>query len=127
MNELSPELQAKYPTAHHAPLPDCPRCHGKGERWVEASGPFTAKWKPCMCIFVEHEHVGLVSEMFAEMISREKARLNHLEPPEPYRPRCIACGHVHRTRFMSQTDGPCERPIEDGVYCDCKAEVLREG
>lgn len=75
MDELSAELRAKYPTAHHAALADCPRCHGKGERWVKASGPFTAKWKPCLCIFVEHQHVPLVSELFQEMIVKEKAVL----------------------------------------------------
>ncbi len=73
---LSPEaLKEKYPTSRHAPKPDCTRCHGRGERWVQASGPFSAKWKPCMCIFVEHEHVELVSEMFQDVIKREKARL----------------------------------------------------
>ena len=74
MDELSDELKAKYPTAHHAPMSDCPRCQGKGERWVEASGPFTAKWKPCVCIFVEHEYVLLIAEMLQRMSAREKAR-----------------------------------------------------
>ena len=73
---LSPEaLKVKYPTSRHAPKPDCTICHGRGERWVQASGLFSAKWKPCMCIFVEHEHVGLVSEMFQDVVKREKAKL----------------------------------------------------
>lgn len=75
MDELPAELRAKYPTAHHVPMPDCPHCQGKGERWVEASGIFTAKWMPCMCIFVEHQHVTLLSELFQKMISKEKAAL----------------------------------------------------
>ena len=73
MSELPAELQAKYPTAKHAPLSDCPMCHGKGERWKEARPPFTAKWFPCMCLFVDHAHIDVVSEMFREMIAREKA------------------------------------------------------
>ena len=90
MNELPDDLRAKYPTAHHAPAPDCPRCQGKGERWVEASGPFTAKWKPCMCIFVEHQYLSVVSDMFQEMIAKEKARLLPIAidpalPPETIR------------------------------------------
>ncbi len=74
-NELSGELRAKYPTAHHGPMPGCPHCQGTGERWVNARGSFKAGYRPCMCIFVEHKHVALVAEMFQEMIAREKARL----------------------------------------------------
>ena len=74
--ELSDALKAKYPTAHHAPLADCKRCNGTGERWYESKSPYSRSgWKPCMCIFVAHEHVALVSEIFQEMIAREKARL----------------------------------------------------
>ena len=76
MSELSPELQAKYPTAKHAPLPDCPRCGGKGERWYESHSPYSRSgWKPCLCIFVEHQHVPLVSDVLSTVAQRELARL----------------------------------------------------
>lgn len=77
-DELSAELQAKYPTAKHAPLPDCPRCQGKGERWYESHSLYShSGWKPCLCIFVEHQHVPLVSDVIRTVVEREKAKLNH--------------------------------------------------
>lgn len=82
MSELSPDLQTKYPTAKHAPLPDCSRCHGTGERWYESTSPYSRSgWKPCMCLFVEHQLLPLVSEMFQEMIAKEKAALMQLKAP----------------------------------------------
>jgi len=64
----------------------------------------------------------MVRDAIARWRNRESAEIL-----DRSRFRCIACHHVHRTRFLAGTDGPCNRPIEDGVYCNCKAEVLHEG
>ncbi len=69
MDELSAELKAKYPTAHYAPLSDCERCQGKGQRWYESHSPYAhSGWLPCVCIFVRHEHVSLVLDVIRTIV-----------------------------------------------------------
>jgi hypothetical protein len=80
-DELSAELKAKYPTAKYAPLPDCKRCHGKGERYIESPPHSFIKegWRPCMCIFIEHRHIPLVSDVIYTVVEQEKARMMEYE------------------------------------------------
>lgn len=85
MSELPPNLKAKYPTAKHAPMAGCARCNGTGERWYESKSPYSRSgWKPCVCIFVEHQHVKLVSDVIRTVIEQEKEvrGMLHYQIPE---------------------------------------------
>lgn len=58
MSTDTSDLKIKYPTSKYDPDPDCPACHGTGERLVHLpGGEFTQEQDavtPCICIFVEH-------------------------------------------------------------------------
>lgn len=59
MSSNTIDLRIKYPTASYDPDPDCPYCHGTGERIVHFyANEFTIEHdttSPCICIFVEHK------------------------------------------------------------------------
>ncbi len=70
--QLSEHLKAKYPTARRAPMADCEHCQGKGERWYESHSPYSrSMWRPCLCIFVRHDYVPLVSDVIRTLVARE--------------------------------------------------------
>ncbi len=70
MSELSDELKAKYPKAKYAPYPDCSRCHGKGERYIERPPHSFIKegWHPCLCIFIEHQDIPFVQDVIRTVV-----------------------------------------------------------
>ncbi len=75
----SAALKAKYPRACHAPLTDHKPCQGTGERWVKGSEFVRKGNRPCMCLFVEHQHLAVVAEIFQEMVQGKLAKLR--KPP----------------------------------------------
>ena len=68
---LSAALNAKFPTACHAPLPTCPRCHGEGERWVAKREFVPEGYRPCLCVFVTHADVPLVADVIRTVVDKE--------------------------------------------------------
>jgi hypothetical protein len=75
MSKLA-ELREKYPTASRDPDPDCKRCKGAGERFIERQSEFFKPgWVPCICIFVDHDAAQEVGQMLAELARDELRKL----------------------------------------------------
>jgi hypothetical protein len=56
------EIRKKYPNANYAPNPDCERCNGTGERWVDMNTEFVKPhMTPCICTFIAPESVEFVA------------------------------------------------------------------
>ncbi|MEN6620362.1 MAG: hypothetical protein ABFD50_02270 [Smithella sp.] len=86
MSTDTTSLRIKYPTASYDPDPDCPYCHGIGERKVHLSaGEFIQESDvitPCICIFVEHDFakkIGPVIGKWAGDMLREMKNENDEE------------------------------------------------
>lgn len=79
MGTNTDDLKIKYPTSHHAPDPNCPRCHGKGERTVHIKGNEFIKEQDvisaCICIFVDHKYCNMVAS------SLNKIAKEFIDPP----------------------------------------------
>ena len=76
MSSDTSDLRIKYPTSKYPPDPNCPNCHGTGERKVHLlGGEFTKEQdviSPCICIFVEHSFARKIGPVLGEWARKMK-------------------------------------------------------
>lgn len=75
-------LKAKYPRACHAPLSDCHRCQGTGERWQEKREFVKEGWRPCLCLFIGQADIPLVADVIKTVVERETRK--HRNAPDSH-------------------------------------------
>lgn len=66
-------LKQKYPRAAHAPDPNCPRCGGTGQTPAKINQHlFPDGCKPCLCMYVNHEHVEFMVDVIKSVIKKDR-------------------------------------------------------
>jgi hypothetical protein len=70
------QIREKYEDANYAPDPNCKKCKGAGEWYDDREFEFfESGYRPCICIYVEHEFAPDMAKMISEFAKRELEKL----------------------------------------------------
>lgn len=85
------QIRLKFPTAHYAPEPDCPRCSGTGLRRL----PIEPKAElPCPCIFIAKAGREEALRLLAETSKKIRRELDEQGPEHPMIKTAAKLGEV---------------------------------
>lgn len=59
-------LTRKYKKVKYPPRKDCEWCKGRGEVYRKPLKGLRGGWKPCMCIFVQHDQLETASKVIGQ-------------------------------------------------------------